>query len=77
MVPGLCLLIASCLPVYPSKPSASSARDPAGKDLRLILAGAGKSKMGRKPKNWSPVDEHYEAIRQDMFILFRDLRIAA
>lgn len=47
------------------------------KVLRPILAGVGKPKMGRKPKNWSPVDEHYEAIRQDMFILFRDLRIAA
>jgi len=47
------------------------------KVLRPILAGVGKPKMGRKPKNWSPMDKHYEAIRQDMFILFRDLRIAA
>jgi hypothetical protein len=47
------------------------------KVLRPILAGVGKRKMGRKSKNWSPIDEHYEAIRQDMFILFRDLRIAA
>jgi hypothetical protein len=47
------------------------------KVLRPILAGVGKPKMGRKPKNWSPIDEHYEAIRQDMFILFQDLRIAA
>jgi hypothetical protein len=47
------------------------------KVLRPILAGVGKPKMGRKPKNWSPIDEHYETIRQDMFILFNDLRIAA
>jgi hypothetical protein len=47
------------------------------KVLRPILAGVGKPKMGRKPNNWSPIDEHYEAIRQDMFVLFQDLRIAA
>jgi hypothetical protein len=47
------------------------------KVLRPILAGVGKAKMGRKLKNWSPIDEHYEAIRQDMFVLFQDLRIAA
>jgi hypothetical protein len=47
------------------------------KVLRPILAGGGKPKMGRKPKNWSHIDEHYEAIRQDMFVLFRDLRLAA
>jgi hypothetical protein len=37
----------------------------------------GKPKMGRKPKNWSPIDEHYEAVRQDMFTLSDDLRNAA
>ena len=47
------------------------------KILRPILAGVGKPKMGRKPKNWSSIDEHYEAIRQDMFTLMEDLRIAA
>ena len=45
--------------------------------LRPILAGVGKPKMGRKPKNWSPIDEHYETIRQNMFTLFEDLHIAA
>ncbi|MGH8491354.1 MAG: hypothetical protein ACREXS_21470, partial [Gammaproteobacteria bacterium] len=34
------------------------------KVLRPILAGVGKPRMGRKPKTWSPIDEHYEAIRQ-------------
>jgi hypothetical protein len=47
------------------------------KVLRPILAGVGKPRMGRKPKTWSPIDEHYEAIRQNMFTLMDDLRIAA
>ena len=33
------------------------------KILRPILAGIGKRKTGRKPKNWSLIDEHYETIR--------------
>ena len=47
------------------------------KVLRPILAGVGKRKTGRKPLNWSSIDQHYETIRQDMFTLFEDLRIAA
>lgn len=47
------------------------------KIIRPILAGTGKPRMGRKPKNWSPIDEHYEAVRQGMFTLMDDLRIAA
>jgi hypothetical protein len=47
------------------------------KILRPILAGVGKPKMGRKSKNWSSIDEHYEAVRQNMFTLKEDLRIAA
>lgn len=47
------------------------------KVLRPILAGVGKPRMGRKPKTWGPIDEHYEAIRQNMFTLMDDLRIAA
>ncbi|MGH8533295.1 MAG: hypothetical protein ACREV1_11380, partial [Gammaproteobacteria bacterium] len=47
------------------------------KVLRPILAGMGKPRMGRKPKTWSPIDEHYEAIRQGMFTLMEGLRIAA
>lgn len=45
--------------------------------LRPILAGVGKPKLGRKPKNWSLIDAHYETLRQDMFRLFDHLRIAA
>ena len=50
---------------------------PREKILRPILAGVGKPNLGRKPKNWSSIDEHYEAVRQDMFTLMEDLRIAA
>jgi len=41
--------------------------------IKPILAGTATSKMGRKPKNWSPIDEHYETIRKDMQTLFEDL----
>ena len=44
---------------------------------RPILAGIAQPKVGRKPKNWSPIDTHYEVIRQNMFTLFEDLNIAA
>jgi hypothetical protein len=47
------------------------------KVLRPILAGVGKPKIGRRPKNWSSIDEHYEAIRRSMFTLMEDLRIVA
>jgi hypothetical protein len=33
--------------------------------LRPILAGVGKPKMARKPKNWAPIDEHYGTIRRE------------
>jgi hypothetical protein len=33
--------------------------------------------MRRKPKNWSSIDDHYEAVRQHMLTLMEDLRIAA
>ncbi len=35
--------------------------------LRPILAGVGKRRTGRKPRNWSLIDQHYETIRQGMF----------
>jgi len=46
------------------------------KILRPILAGVGKPKMGRRPKNSSSIDQHYEAVPQDMPTLMEDLRIA-
>jgi hypothetical protein len=39
------------------------------KVIRRILAGAGTPKMGRKPKNWSPIDAHYEIIRQNLSLI--------
>jgi len=47
------------------------------KVIKPILAGTAKSKMGRKPKNWSLIDKHYETIRKDMQTLFEDLGLAA
>ncbi len=46
------------------------------KVIKPILAGTAKPKIGRKPKTWSPVDEHYETIRKDMQLLFEDLGLA-
>lgn len=45
--------------------------------IKPLLAGTAKAKMGRKPKNWSPIDAHYETIRKDMQVLFDDLGLAA
>ncbi len=47
------------------------------KVIRPILAGNTQTKVGRKPKNWSTLDTHYEAIRKNMITLFEDLGIAA
>jgi hypothetical protein len=47
------------------------------KVLRPILAGATKTKTTPKPTNWSPIDQHYEVVRQGMFTLFQDLGIAS
>ena len=65
-----------CVPP-PSAPIIAALAILREKILRPILAGVGKPKMGRKPKNWAPIDEHYETIRRDMFTLIQDLRIAA
>ena len=46
------------------------------KVLRPILAAVTKTTTHRKPNQRSLIDEHYETIRQDMFALFKDLRIA-
>jgi len=45
--------------------------------IKPILAGATIPKMGRKPKTWTRVDAHYEALRQEMSALFADLGLAA
>ncbi len=45
--------------------------------IQPILAGVGKPKLGRKPKNWSRLDEHYQTLRSDMRALFHDLHLDA
>jgi len=47
------------------------------KVIKPILAGTAKPKMGRKPKTWSAIDEHYETVRKDMQTLFEDVGLAA
>jgi hypothetical protein len=36
-----------------------------------------RRKLGRKPKTWSPMDEHYQTLRNTMHALLNDLRLAA
>ena len=53
--------------------------------LKPLLAAAAhpspsapiRRKLGRKPKNWSPIDEHYLTLRSTMRALLDDLHLAA
>ena len=53
--------------------------------LRPLLAAAAhpspsdpaRRKLGRKPKTWRPIDEHYQTLRLTMRALFDDLHLAA
>ena len=53
--------------------------------LKPLLAAAShptagdpvRRKIGRKPKAWSPIDEHYQALRSTMRALLDDLHLAA
>ncbi len=45
--------------------------------LKPLLAGTAKPHQGRKPKSWTPLDDHYQTLRQDMQQLFTDLGLAA
>jgi hypothetical protein len=47
------------------------------KVIKPVLAGAGKPRGGRKPKNQSPIDAHYEAIQSQMRSLFQLIGVAA
>lgn len=42
-----------------------------------LLAGSGKLKTGKRPKNWSALDDHYRTLCINMKHLFNDLGIAA
>jgi hypothetical protein len=53
--------------------------------LKPLLAAASqpsagtplKPKLGRKPKTWSPIDDHYQSLRRTMHALLDDLRLTA
>lgn len=47
------------------------------KVIKPVLAGAGKPKRGRKPRNQNPIDTHYQAIQFEMLRLFRVIGVAA
>jgi hypothetical protein len=45
--------------------------------LKPLLAGCAARHQGRKPKSWTPLDDHYQTLRVDMQHLFADLGLAA
>jgi hypothetical protein len=55
------------------------------KVLKPLLAAASqpiatapvRRRLGRKPKTWSPIDEHYQTLRLTMHALLTDLHVAA
>lgn len=47
------------------------------KAIKPVLAGVGKARRGRQPKNQSLIDTHYEAIQSQMRDLFQLIGIAA
>ena len=47
------------------------------KVIKPLLAGAGKRKRGRKPRNQAPIDACYDTMQNEMQKLFECLRIAA
>ena len=46
------------------------------KVIQPLLAGIATSRLGRKPKNWSSVDQHYETLRLNMRTLLQELGVA-
>jgi hypothetical protein len=47
------------------------------KVIKPVLAGAGRPRRGRKPKDQSPIDAHYETLQAEMRQLFQAIGIAA
>src|SRR5213594_1047604 len=64
---------------FPPKPSVLSGHSlfSAKRSSAPFSLVSASGKLAANPKNWSLIDEHYQTIRQDMFTLFEDLRIAA
>ena len=47
------------------------------KVIEPLLNGIATPRLGRKPKNWSRIDQHYETLRLNMRDLFNELGLAA
>jgi hypothetical protein len=47
------------------------------KVIQPLLAGIATPRLGRKPKNWSRIDQHYETLRLNMRGLLQELGVAA
>lgn len=47
------------------------------KVIQPLLAGIATPRLGRKPKNWGSIDQHYETLRLNMRNLFQELGVAA
>jgi len=45
--------------------------------IKPILAGVRTPYRGRKPRSWTPLDDHYQTLRLDMHQLFADLGLAS
>jgi hypothetical protein len=45
--------------------------------LKPILAGVGRKRLGRPPKNMDPIDQHYLNLRSELFATLDKLGVAA
>lgn len=45
--------------------------------IQPLLAGIATPRLGRRPKNWSCIDQHYETLRLNMRSLLHELGLAA
>ena len=46
------------------------------KVIKPVMAGAGKPRRGRPPKQQDPIDAHYETLQHEMYSLFQTIGIA-
>jgi hypothetical protein len=47
------------------------------KVIEPLLAGIAMPRVGRRLKNWSSIDQHYETFRLDLRSLLQELGVAA
>jgi len=45
--------------------------------IKPVLSGLGKPHVGRPPKHIHPIDQHYQALQQEMRRNFQTLGLAA